>query len=157
MLKSFDYKMMQLALEEAREAAARDEVPVGAVLVDASSVILARTRNETIARCDPSAHAEMLALRRAANIVQNYRLLATTIYVTLEPCAMCMGALIHARVARIVFGARDPKWGAAGSLYNFALDGRLNHQPVVDEGICEDQSRKLMRDFFASKRDAARS
>ena len=143
---------MQLALEEANKAALADEVPVGAVLLDASGAILAKAHNETISLCDPSAHAEILVLRQAARKVRNYRLLATTLYVTVEPCAMCMGALIHARVKRIVFGTHDPKWGAAGSLYNFAQDRRFNHQPEIVEGICADQCRSLMRAFFAGKR-----
>ncbi len=144
--------IMKMALAEAALAAEQDEVPVGAVLLDGNGRVLSRGHNETISRCDPSAHAEMLALRRAARNVRNYRLLACTLYVTVEPCAMCMGALIHARVARLVFGTRDPKWGAAGSLYDLALDHRLNHRVEVVEGICADRCRKLMRDFFAFKR-----
>ena len=143
---------MDLALDEARAGQAVDEVPVGAVVVDAHSRIISRAHNETILRCDPSAHAEMLALRRAATKIQNYRLLGTTLYVTVEPCVMCMGAAIHARVARVVFGAPDPKWGAAGSIYDFSKEKRLNHAPEVVSGIRADQCRQLMRDFFARKR-----
>lgn len=154
-MESYHHQMMQLAIEEAGNAASLHEVPVGAVLLDASGAVLAQACNETIARCDPSAHAEMLVIRRAARKIQNYRLLATTLYVTVEPCVMCLGAIIHARVAKIVFGASDPKWGAAGSLYNFARDSRFNHQPEIVGGVCADQCRKLMRDFFACRRKRA--
>jgi len=143
---------MQLALDEALLAQQMDEVPVGAVLLDASGKVLASAHNETITRCDPSAHAEILALRCAAEQIQNYRLLACTLYVTVEPCVMCMGAIIHARVVQVVFGAPDPKWGALGSLYDFARDRRFNHQPEIVPGICAEQCRKLMRDFFANRR-----
>jgi tRNA(adenine34) deaminase len=145
-------KYMQLAIEQAYHARAMDEVPVGAVLVDEKDRILAVGHNETITRCDPSAHAEMLVLRRAAHRIENYRLLATTLYVTVEPCVMCMGAIIHARVAQVVFGASDPKWGAAGSLYNFANDGRLNHRPDIVPNVCRDECRDLMQAFFRQKR-----
>jgi tRNA(adenine34) deaminase len=101
---------------------------------------------------DPTAHAEILALRQAAQKTQNYRLLNTTLYVTIEPCVMCMGAIVHARISALVFGAKDPRWGGAGSLYNLAADNRLNHQVEIIEGICEDECRSLMQDFFRSKR-----
>ena len=143
---------MQLALNEAQAAADEGEVPVGAVMVDREQRILAATRNRTIGLCDPSAHAEMLAIRQAALAVGNYRLLSTTLYVTVEPCLMCMGAIIHARVARLVFGAPDPKWGAAGSLYDFSGDMRLNHHPDIVGGVCLEECRTLMRRFFADKR-----
>jgi tRNA(adenine34) deaminase len=143
---------MQMALDQARLARGMDEVPVGAVLIDASKRILAAAHNETIARNDPSAHAEILALREAAQLIKNYRLLASTLYVTVEPCIMCMGAIVHARVGQVVFGAPDPKWGAGGSLYDFAQDHRLNHQPEIIAGICADQCRLLMQGFFAQKR-----
>ncbi len=116
---------MRLALQEAKKAGQFDEVPVGAVLVSEAGELLAAARNRTIELCDPTAHAEVIALREAAGKTRNYRLLNTTLYVTIEPCPMCMGALVHARVARLVFGAKDPKWGAAGSLYNVAQDRRL--------------------------------
>jgi tRNA(adenine34) deaminase len=145
-------KYMQLALEQACLAQAKDEVPVGAVLVDGENRILAVGHNETIRRCDPSAHAEILVLRRAARRIENYRLLATTLYVTVEPCVMCMGAIIHARVAQVVFGAFDPKWGAAGSLYHFADDRRLNHRPKIFPGVRRDECRELMQAFFRRKR-----
>ncbi|MEJ2157908.1 MAG: tRNA adenosine(34) deaminase TadA [Desulfobacteraceae bacterium] len=145
---------MALALDEAHSAQDMDEVPVGSLLVGADGRIISSAHNETIRRCDPSAHAEMIALRRAAAKIQNYRLLGTTLYATVEPCVMCMGAAIHARVARVVFGAADPKWGAAGSIYDFSTEKRLNHWPEVISGIRADQCRQLMRDFFARKRSS---
>jgi tRNA(adenine34) deaminase len=143
---------MCLAIAQARKAESIDEVPVGAVVVCADGDILAGACNQTIARNDPSAHAEMLALRLAAEQIQNYRLLGTTLYVTVEPCVMCMGMAIHARVSRVVFGAPDPKWGALGSLYDFSKDTRFNHRPKITAGICADQCSRLMRDFFMKKR-----
>ena len=143
---------MTAALKEAAAAAMQDEVPVGAVLVSDAGAILAAAHNLTIQSCDPSAHAEILALREASLKLKNYRLLNTTLYVTVEPCVMCMGALIHARVARLVFGASDPKWGAAGSLYNLGTDHRLNHQLVIVSGVLEEECRTLMQEFFKSKR-----
>jgi tRNA(adenine34) deaminase len=146
-----DY-FMKLALEEALRAQEMEEVPVGAVLVDASGRVLAAEHNETITRCDPTAHAEILALRGAARQIGNYRLLASAIYVTVEPCVMCMGAIIHARVGRVVYGAPDPKWGALGSIYDFARDNRLNHRPEIVSGVLADRCRRLMVDFFARRR-----
>jgi tRNA(adenine34) deaminase len=143
---------MYMALEEARRAGRIDEVPVGAVLVSASGDILAAAHNRTIAEQDPTAHAEILALRAAAGKLRNYRLLNTTLYVTVEPCGMCAGALVHARVERLVFGAPDPKWGACGSLCNLAADPRLNHQLEVISGICAEECRELMQAFFRSRR-----
>jgi tRNA(adenine34) deaminase len=143
---------MELALEEALAAWRMEEVPVGAVVVDASGRVLSAAHNETITRCDPTAHAEILALRAAAERIGNYRLLASVIYVTVEPCVMCMGAIIHARVGRVVYGAPDPKWGALGSIYDFAKDNRFNHQPEVVAGISADRCRRLMVDFFARRR-----
>lgn len=143
---------MRIALKEARRAQQIDEVPVGAVLVDASGDLLATACNRTIANTDPTAHAEILALRSAAEKLKNYRLLNTTLYVTIEPCLMCMGAVVHARVARVVYGAPDPKWGAAGSLYHFGLDPRLNHRPEVVAGVCETECRELIQEFFRFKR-----
>jgi tRNA(adenine34) deaminase len=143
---------MRAALEEARKARGIEEVPVGAVLVSAAGDILAAAHNRTIAERDPTGHAEILALRRGAEKLQNYRLLNTTLYVTIEPCIMCMGAIVHARVARLVYGAPDPKWGAAGSLYNVAADPRLNHQVDVVSGARAEECRQLMQDFFRSRR-----
>jgi len=143
---------MQLAIEEAKKAGQKAEVPIGAVLVAESGDLLSRSHNQTISLADPTAHAEILALREAAQKVSNYRLLNTTLYVTVEPCIMCMGAIVHARVAKVVFGTSDPKWGAAGSLYNLAADMRLNHQPEILHGICRDECRTLMQDFFRARR-----
>ena len=143
---------MKIAIKEAATAGDNKEVPVGALVVDENEELLAAAHNQTIAHRDPTAHAEILVLRRAAHKVGNYRLLNTTLYVTVEPCPMCMGAIIHARVSRIVFGARDPNWGAAGSLYNFAADRRFNHQPEIIDGICESDCRQLMQTFFREKR-----
>jgi tRNA(adenine34) deaminase len=143
---------MQLALHEAAEAGRNGEIPIGAVLVDDQGEILTKTRNRVIERSDPTAHAEILALQEAGQKRGNYRLLNTTLYVTIEPCPMCVGAMVHARVFRLVFGARDFKWGAAGSLYDLCSDGRLNHQIKIVAGICENQSRELMRKFFQEKR-----
>jgi tRNA(adenine34) deaminase len=143
---------MKLSLEEARRARQINEVPVGAVLVAESGELLASAHNRTIIEHDPTAHAEILALRAAAGKLRNYRLLNTTLYVTVEPCVMCTGALVHARVGRLVFGALDPKWGGAGSLYNLAADPRLNHQIEVVAGVCAEECRELMQAFFRSKR-----
>jgi len=143
---------MALALEAAKKAGQIGEVPVGAVLVAQNGEILSAAHNQSVGLCDPTAHAEILALREAAFKLSNYRLLNTTLYVTVEPCLMCMGAIVHARVARVVWGAADPKWGAAGSLYNFAEDDRLNHRVEIIKGVCEDTCRTLMQDFFRAKR-----
>jgi tRNA(adenine34) deaminase len=143
---------MRMALEEARKAGELDEVPVGAVLVSACGEILATAHNRTIAEQDPTAHAEILALRIAAGKLRNYRLLNTTLYVSIEPCVMCAGALVHARVERLVFGAPDPKWGAAGSLFNAVADQRMNHRIEVISGMCATECRELMQAFFRSKR-----
>ena len=146
-------KLMQLAINEAIKARQNDEVPVGATLVAESGKILSLAHNNTINLSDPTAHAEILALRMAAEKLLNYRLLNTTLYVTVEPCIMCMGAIIHARVSRIVFGTNDPRWGAAGSIYNFANDPRLNHKPEIVGGVSKDECRRLIQDFFRSKRN----
>lgn len=145
-------EFMKVAITEAEKARKKGEVPIGAVLVVDSNQVLASEHNRTITLNDPTAHAEILALRSAAAQIGNYRLLNTTLYVTVEPCPMCMGAIIHARVAQVVFGTRDPKWGAIGSLYNFASDHRFNHQPEIIEGICEDECKTLMQNFFREKR-----
>jgi tRNA(adenine34) deaminase len=143
---------MKLALSEAKKAERKNEIPIGAVLIAENDELLSAAHNQTVTLNDPTAHAEILALRLAAEKIGNYRLLNTTLYVTVEPCPMCMGALIHARVSRVVFGARDPKWGVAGSLYNFAEDHRFNHRPEIIEGICKTECKKLMQDFFRQKR-----
>lgn len=143
---------MLLALEEAKKAGQIGEVPIGAVLVADSGKVLATAHNQTIKLVDPTAHAEILALRQAASNLSNYRLLNASLYVTVEPCIMCMGAIVHARVKRVVYGANDPKWGAAGSLYNFPQDDRLNHRVEIINGVCEEDCRKLIQDFFRAKR-----
>ena len=143
---------MKIAIQEAEKAQQKGEVPVGAVLVNGDKEILSASHNQPISLSDPTAHAEILVLREAAARTRNYRLLSTVLYVTVEPCVMCMGAIIHARVSTLVFGAKDSKWGAAGSLYHFAQDNRLNHRPQVIGGICQDTCRQLMQDFFKNKR-----
>jgi len=150
MLKDADF--MQLALEQARQAAARGEVPVGAVLVRDGEVI-AHGGNQPIAAHDPSAHAEIVALRAGGQALGNYRLDDTVLYVTLEPCLMCASAIVHARVRRVVFGAFDPKAGAAGGLIDaFALKG-LNHRVEVFGGVLEAECGRLLADFFLRNRD----
>jgi len=150
---SIDYESLMLkAIDEAKKARRLKEVPIGALIIGRDEAILARSHNQVITRDDPTAHAEILSLRKACRIAGNYRLPGTTLYVTVEPCPMCMGAIVHARVARIVFGAYDPKWGAAGSLYNLPADSRLNHRVDVVSGILEEPCRQLMQDFFRSKR-----
>lgn len=143
---------MQQALAEAEKARALDEVPVGAVLVAGTGEIIAGACNRPISSNDPTAHAEILALRQGARKNANYRLPGTVLYVTVEPCVMCMGAIIHARVATVVFGAHDPKWGCAGSLYDFTDNGAFNHQPALIAGVCESACRKMLQDFFRAKR-----
>ena len=145
-------KFMKLALNQAKKAGQKSEVPIGSILVSESGEILSASHNQTVSLADPTAHAEIITLRKAAQKIMNYRLLSTTLYVTIEPCIMCMGAIVHARVSRVVFGAHDPKWGAAGSLYNLADDTRLNHRPEIISGICEDECRTLIQDFFREKR-----
>jgi len=144
--------VMNLALSEAAAAFQEEEVPVGAVLISESGLVLASTHNQTISLSDPTAHAEILALRHAARQIHNYRLLNTTLYVTVEPCMMCMGAIIHARVSRLVYGAKDSKWGAAGSLYDLSADKRLNHSLEVIPGVCETECREILQRFFRDRR-----
>jgi tRNA(adenine34) deaminase len=143
---------MGLALEQAREALAAGEVPVGAVLVGEGGEILARAGNRPIGLNDPTAHAEVLALRQAAALRGNYRLPGTVLYVTIEPCIMCVGALLHARVRRLVFGAPDPKAGACVSLYRLPEDPRLNHRLEVTGGVQQAECRELMQEFFQARR-----
>lgn len=147
-----DEYYMNLAILEAEKAAGMDEVPVGAVIVDKNNIVIGYGYNRPISSSDPTSHAEMNALRMAARRLNNYRLVDTTLYVTLEPCIMCMGAIIHARIKRVVFGARDPKWGAAQSLYAIADDKRLNHQPEVVSGIYEEKTKQIIKNFFINKR-----
>lgn len=151
-LRKDHHYFMELALIQAEKAQSADEVPVGAVLTNNDGNILAAAFNQTIFQHDPTAHAEISVLRQAGQKTGNYRFVNTILYVTVEPCIMCMGAIIHSRVSHVVFGTTDPKWGAAGSLYDFAKDMRLNHHPRVTGGICKEQCRQLMVDFFKEKR-----
>ena len=143
---------MDVALGEARAGANEGEVPVGAVcLVDGQ--VVSRRHNERERTNDPTAHAEMLALRDAAAVLGRWRLSEATIVVTLEPCPMCAGALVHARVGRLVYGAADPKWGACGSLYNLCADPRLNHEIAVTRGVRAEECGALLTSFFADRRN----
>jgi tRNA(adenine34) deaminase len=143
---------MKIALDEAEKAGQIGEVPVGAIVVSENGKVISTAYNQPITLVDPTAHAEILAIRKAALEIKNYRLLNTTLYVTVEPCIMCMGAIVHARVSRVVYGAPDAKWGAAGSLYNYAEDDRLNHRVEIIADMCADNCRRLMQDFFHAKR-----
>lgn len=149
-----DENYMDIALEEARAAQASGEVPVGAVLVRGDE-ILAKAHNRPIALCDPCAHAEILSIRAAAHNLSNYRLSGATLYVTLEPCAMCCGAIIQARIERLVFGARDAKSGAVVSLYQMLGDERLNHRVAIAEGIRGKICAEIISGFFRKKRLAS--
>ena len=142
---------MQEALAEARAAGERGEVPVGAVVV-ADGRIAARAGNRTIADCDPTAHAEIIALREAAKVVGNYRLLGASLYVTIEPCAMCAGGMIQARIARLIYGADDAKAGAIRSCFSILDHPQLNHRVEVTSGIRADEAAAVLRDFFAARR-----
>jgi len=151
-----DDNFMRMALEEAQVAYSAGEVPVGAVLVH-DGHILARAHNLPITMNDPSAHAELLALKQAGQMLGNYRLMGAELFVTLEPCIMCAGAIVQARLARVIYGARDPKCGAVNSLYNILTDERLNHQVEVTEGILRDECGEIMSRFFRQKRIRADS
>ena len=142
---------MGQAMDRARQAGAAGEVPVGAVVVCDGEVV-GRGWNQPIGRADPTAHAEVMALRKAAEQLGNYRLPGCTLYVTLEPCAMCAGAIMHARIARVVFGARDPKTGAAGSVVDLFAEGRLNHHATVTGGVLGEACGALLSSFFAARR-----
>lgn len=146
-----DEDWMRCALDLARRAQSEGEVPVGAIVVNEQGVV-GEGWNRPIRACDPTAHAEIMALRAAARSLNNYRLPGATLYVTLEPCAMCAGALIHARVARVVFGAYDPKTGAAGSMFDLLGTDRLNHKVVVHGGVLADACGQLLTMFFKDKR-----
>lgn len=146
-----DLQYMRVAIEQAQLAAQSGEVPVGAVLVKDGQVI-SKAFNKPIANHDPSAHAEMLALREAALVEENYRIPGSTLYVTLEPCAMCSGAILHARIDRVVYGASDPKTGAAGSVLDIFASKQINHQTRVEGGIMSEECGQLLRDFFKGRR-----
>jgi len=146
-----DRQFMQQALEQAQLAALAGEVPVGAVLVR-DGLVISRAFNKPISDHDPSAHAEILALRQAAMADENYRLPGATLYVTLEPCTMCAGAILHARLDRIVYGASDPKTGAAGSVLDVFSSKQINHQTSVEGGVMGEECGQLLRDFFKERR-----
>jgi tRNA(adenine34) deaminase len=147
-----DERFMRLAIEQAELAIAHGDVPVGAVITDAGGEVIATGHNERELRQDPSAHAEMIALRSAAEHIGHWRLLGTTLYVTLEPCAMCAGAIVLARVPRVVYGTDDPKAGAAGSVLDILAEPRLNHRPEVTAGVLQRECAALLKDFFAARR-----
>ena len=143
---------MDLALEEARRAEKAGEVPVGAVIVDEAGNVVSRGFNQPISTHDPTAHAEIVAMRAASRVIENYRLTGLTLYCTMEPCVMCAGAIVHARIRQLVYGAPDPRAGAAGSIYNVLRDSRLNHQVEVVTGVREAGCRKLVQSFFEKRR-----
>jgi tRNA(adenine34) deaminase len=148
---SVDEGFMREALDEACRGAAGGEVPVGAVVV-MDGLVVGRGHNAPIALADPTAHAEVLALRAAAEKGRNYRLAGATLYATIEPCAMCCGAALHARVARVVYGARDPKAGAVESLYRLLEDARMNHRATTTGGVLADEAARLLSVFFETRR-----
>jgi tRNA(adenine34) deaminase len=146
-----DVRFMQQALEEARASAAAGEVPVGAVLVHDGKIV-ARSGNRTIRDCDPTAHSEMVVLREASRVLGNHRLAGTALYVTVEPCSMCAGAIIQARVPRLVYGCDDPKGGAVRSCFEILTHPRLNHQVEVTTGILASDCAAILQSFFAARR-----
>lgn len=147
-----DETVMRLALDEARRALDHDDVPIGAIVLDASGAIVARAHNEREVQGDPTAHAEILAVRVAAEAAGTWRLDDCTMVVTLEPCSMCAGALVNSRIARLVYGAYDLKAGACGSLYNLGADPRLNHEYGITSGVLEEPCAAILEEFFASRR-----
>lgn len=147
-----DTYYMDMAIEEAKKAGQKGEVPIGCVIVAETGEVISAAHNLTISLSDPTAHAEILAIRKASKELNNYRLPGMSLYATIEPCIMCMGAIVHARFSRVVFGACDEKWGGAGSLYNLADDSRLNHSLDVIPSVCADACRTLMQDFFRLRR-----
>ena len=149
-----DRSFMQQALDQAQLAGAAGEVPVGAIVVN-NGVVIARGYNQPIGRHDPTAHAEIVALRAAALVLGNYRLPGCELYVTLEPCVMCGGAMLHARLSRVVFGASDPKTGAGGSVLNLFAQQQLNHHTSIVGGVRADDCGALLKSFFAARRKAA--
>lgn len=146
-----DNSFMKLALEEARSAAAAGEVPIGALIIH-DGKILARSGNRTIRDCDPTAHAEMIVIREAARALRNYRMAGATLYVTLEPCSMCAGAIIQARIPRVVYGADDPKGGAVRSCFEVLTNAALNHQVDITSGVLAADCASLLQSFFAARR-----
>ena len=146
-------EFMQEALAEARKAEKKGEVPVGAVIISSNGELLAKAHNESISRNDPTAHAEILALRRAGKKLGNYRILNSTFYVTIEPCIMCIGALINARIHHLVYGARDTNAGAVDSVYNILQNPKLNHKMEVSSGVLERECQDIIQSFFRRLRD----
>lgn len=146
------YHLMGHALAEAKLAFAGGEVPVGAVLAREDGKIIASAHNQPVGTNDPTAHAEILVLRKAGQVLKNYRLTGSILVTTIEPCAMCMGAAVHARVGKLIYGAPDPKAGAAGSLYNLGEDHRLNHRIQILSGIREEECRTVVQKFFRGRR-----
>ncbi|MGQ0286458.1 tRNA adenosine(34) deaminase TadA [Pasteurellaceae bacterium 22721_9_1] len=151
--QQFDEQMMQYALSLADKAQSLGEIPVGAVLVDENGDIIAEGWNCSISQHDPTAHAEIIALRKGAAKIQNYRLLNTTLYVTLEPCTMCAGAILHSRIKRLVFGAYDYKTGAVGSRFHFFDDYKMNHFLTITGGILAEKCGQKLSDFFKQRRE----
>ena len=149
-----DIEFMRIALAEAEDARELEEVPVGACIVSAEGELLASASNRTITNSDPTAHAEIIALRRAAEKVGNYRLIGTTMYTTIEPCAMCAGALVNARVSRLVFGAHDERFGAVETKFRLCDNAELNHRMEIESGVLADECRRLMQEFFRERRAA---
>ena len=147
-----DKHFMKAALKAAKKARENGEVPVGAVLVKDDQII-STGQNSPITLNDPTAHAEIIALREGGEKLKNYRLIDTILYVTIEPCTMCMGAIMHARVKKLVFGTFDPRAGAAGSLFDFTIENKFNHNVEVKSGILESECRELIQDFFKQKRN----
>ncbi len=148
-------KYMTLALKQAKIAWEAGEVPVGAVVVSGYGDVIAQAHNSPVSLADPTAHAEILAIRNAALHAGNYRLTGASLYVTIEPCCMCAGAMVHARISRLIFGAWDEKAGACGSVFDIVRDSRLNHQVEVVPGILADECRGIIREFFRQKREKA--
>ena len=147
---------MQTAIRAAARARDAGEVPIGACLIDKNGELLASAGNRTITDSDPTAHAEILILREAAGKIGNYRLTETTVYTTIEPCAMCAGALVNARIKRLVFGAHDPRFGAVESVFRLCDTSSLNHRIEIKSGVLADECKKLMQDFFRQKRNQLR-
>lgn len=146
---------MRKAIEAAHIAGDMNEVPVGAVVVDSNGELLATASNRTIADSDPTAHAEILALREASSKIGNYRLVGATVYTTVEPCVMCAGALVNARISRLVFGAHDERFGAVETLFRLCDSEKLNHRIEIVSGVLGDECRELMQEFFRAKRPRA--
>ncbi len=147
-----DIEFMRIAIDSGRAAADAGEVPIGACIVDSDGVLIASAGNRTISDSDPTGHAEIVVLREASRKIGNYRLIGTTVYSTIEPCAMCAGALVNARVKRLVYGADDERFGAVRTVFTICTSDRLNHRLEVESGVLAEECRKLMQDFFRQRR-----